>query len=128
MRRQSLIQLALPWLMLLAFPVSAQASELPRGLIRLDPYPAPTLSLHDLDGEPYTLENRRGSIVFVHFWASWCGPCRKEMPAIQRMWDKLQDEGLEIALINTALIEASSMLVSTAAPQRVRPFASLIWM
>ncbi|MGD8796502.1 MAG: TlpA disulfide reductase family protein [Thiohalophilus sp.] len=103
MRQQPLIYRFLPWLMLLlALPVYAQPSALPEGIIQLDPYPAPVLSLNDLDGEPYSLENQHGSVVFVHFWASWCGPCRKEMPAIQRMWDKLQDEGLEIALVNTA--------------------------
>jgi thiol-disulfide isomerase/thioredoxin len=40
--------------------------------------------------------------VFLHFWASWCGPCRKEMPAIQRMSELIQDDRLIIVLINTA--------------------------
>lgn len=82
--------------------VHAQTPDLPKGIIALDGYPAPSLEVRDLDGKPYSLAGDRGSLVFVHFWASWCGPCRKEMPAIQRMWNTLKDEGLKIALVNTA--------------------------
>jgi len=81
---------------------TAEPANPPAGIIALQPYPAPEIRLSDLDGNPYTLEENRGSVVFVHFWASWCGPCRKEMPAIQRMWKQLEAEGLKIALINTA--------------------------
>ncbi|MCK5091293.1 MAG: TlpA family protein disulfide reductase, partial [Gammaproteobacteria bacterium] len=37
-----------------------------------------------------------------HFWASWCGPCRKEMPTIQAIFPEFKDSGLEIVLVNTA--------------------------
>jgi thiol-disulfide isomerase/thioredoxin len=79
-----------------------ESTSLPKGLLRLSPYPAPATELRDLDGEPYSLEEQKGAWVFVHFWASWCGPCRKEMPAIQNMASILQSEGLQLALINTA--------------------------
>ncbi len=75
---------------------------LPPGIIELKPYPAPTLHIDDLDGTPYKLEADRGGVVFVHFWASWCGPCREELPALQRMARQLEAEGLRIAVINTA--------------------------
>ena len=55
-----------------------------------------------MDGEPWDLENARGHWVFVHFWASWCGPCREEMPTIQTLYSKFDPGLLEIALINTA--------------------------
>jgi thiol-disulfide isomerase/thioredoxin len=101
MRRRSLITL-FAWLLGTLPAVYAQSPQLPDGLIERDGYPAPSLTLRDLDGEPYSLEEDRGSWVFVHFWASWCGPCRREMPAIQRMWNTLQKEDLRIALVNTA--------------------------
>lgn len=84
----------------LTAPTSGQ--ELPPGIIAFAPYAAPVTQLSDLDGEPYSLQDDQGQVVFVHFWASWCGPCRREMPAIQRMWNILEKEGLKIALINTA--------------------------
>ncbi|MFP3873390.1 MAG: TlpA family protein disulfide reductase [Thiohalophilus sp.] len=120
MRRQSVI-LALLSLLLWSTPIPATEADLPRGIIKLDPYPAPPLTLRDLDGEPYSLEAQRGSPVFVHFWASWCGPCREEMPAIQRMWNKLQDEGLKIALVNTAEDEDTVFSFLAAHAPTIRP-------
>lgn len=81
---------------------AAERSVLPGGILELEAYAAPDTALDDLDGEPYALRDDLGAVVFVHFWASWCGPCREEMPAIQRMWHELEPEGLRIALINTA--------------------------
>ncbi|MBN4080580.1 TlpA family protein disulfide reductase [Beggiatoa alba] len=76
--------------------------EMPAGLIKLNPYPAPGFLLKDIDNQAYDLSESRQHWVFIHFWASWCGPCRREMPAIQKMWATLEVEGLKIALINTA--------------------------
>lgn len=75
---------------------------LPVGLITLDGRPAPELKLDNLDGEPFDLENSKGHWVFVHFWATWCGPCRKEMPTIQTMANKMEKTSLEIIMINTS--------------------------
>jgi len=99
--RASLISILL-FLSITPWAAMAENARLPAGIIALQPYPAPDIRLSDLDGNPYDLQENRGSVVFVHFWASWCGPCRKEMPAIQRMWKQLEAEGLKIALINTA--------------------------
>lgn len=122
MRRQSLIR-ALALLSALLWTVTSPATEsgLPKGIIKLDPYPAPSLTLRDLDGKPYSLEAQRGSVVFVHFWASWCGPCREEMPAIQRMWNTLQDTGLKIALVNTAEDEDTVFQFLAAHAPTIRP-------
>ena len=84
---------------------SAGQTGLPGGVIPVDGYAAPPLRLADLDGEAFDLTELRGRWVFVHFWASWCGPCRKEMPAIQRMSDSLRDSALAIVLVNTAETE-----------------------
>ncbi len=82
--------------------LGAAAGSVPQGILVLDPRPAPELELSNMNGKVFNLDESRGHWVFVHFWASWCGPCRREMPAIQRMAEHLQDTPLEIVLINTA--------------------------
>lgn len=96
-------------------------ASLPKGLLQLSGYPAPVTNLTDLDNESYNLEDQRGAWVFVHFWASWCGPCRKEMPAIQNMINILQSEGLKIALINTAEDEDTVFSFLSAHAPNLRP-------
>lgn len=53
---------------------------------------APNFTLVDKDSNEVTLEQYRGKPVFVNFWASWCPPCREEMPYIQEAYDKYGDE------------------------------------
>jgi thiol-disulfide isomerase/thioredoxin len=85
------------------FALSAPAAEpLPKGLLVLDGREAPPLVLNDLDGERWDISTARGRWLFVHFWATWCGPCRKEMPTIQAIVSKFDASQLEIVLINTA--------------------------
>ena len=76
--------------------------EPPAGIRHYEQGPAPEFTLTNMDGETFTLASVRGKWVFLHFWASWCGPCREEMPAIRNMADELGNEKLEIVLINTA--------------------------
>lgn len=91
------------YLLMLQIPTGQLfAIDLPPGIIKLNAYSAPVISLTDIDEQPFNLNDVKGHWVFVHFWASWCGPCRKEMPAIQNMWHLMKDKGLKIALINTA--------------------------
>jgi len=56
--------------------------------------------LKDLKGAKRKLSNYRGKLVFLNFWATWCGPCRIEMPSMQRLYDELKDEGLVILAID----------------------------
>jgi thiol-disulfide isomerase/thioredoxin len=90
---------------LLLLCVTTLAGDLPPGIMALDGRPAPALKLDNLDGEPWDIADSRGHWIFVHFWASWCGPCRREMPTIQKLTEKLQDEQLEIVMVNTAETE-----------------------
>jgi len=82
----------------------SKSKLLPKGILPLAARPAPELALNDLDGNRFdlTLEQKKGRWVFVHFWASWCGPCRREMPAIQRMLEKFTEPPFEVAIVNTA--------------------------
>ena len=89
-------------LLLAGLTFNGLAAALPPGVMQVDGVPAPALKLANLDGEDYDLANSRGHWIFVHFWASWCGPCRREMPSIEKMTDILADSGIEFLLVNTS--------------------------
>ena len=94
----------------------ATAAELPKGILTLDGREAPPLVLNNMDGETWDLSEARGHWAFVHFWATWCGPCRREMPTIQAIFPQFDPAELEIVLINTAESEDTvfSFLASVA--------------
>ena len=56
--------------------------------------------LKTLDGQNQTLRQERGKIILINFWATWCPPCIREMPAMQRAYDKFKDQGFEILAIS----------------------------
>ena len=56
--------------------------------------------LEDVNGNNKKLSSYRGKLVFLNFWATWCGPCRYEMPSMQRIYHELKSEGFEIVAIN----------------------------
>jgi len=58
--------------------------------------PAPNLAAEDPDGKRITLRNYYGRPVLIHFWATWCAPCRQEMPALQAAYEAHQAAGLAI--------------------------------
>jgi peroxiredoxin len=62
--------------------------------------PAPDFALQDVDGKTWRLSELRGRPVIVNFWATWCPPCREEMPSMQRAWEQLQAEGVVMLAIN----------------------------
>jgi cytochrome c biogenesis protein CcmG, thiol:disulfide interchange protein DsbE len=69
--------------------------------------------LTDLDGRPIRLEELRGKVVWVNFWASWCPPCQQETPILRELAERYRDRGLEIVGIS----------VQETSPQDVRAYA-----
>jgi len=76
--------------------------KVPFGIRHYDLGLAPNFTLQDADGETFELDKARGSWIFLHFWASWCGPCKEEMPTIQKLADAMQEKNFRIVMINTA--------------------------
>ena len=62
--------------------------------------PAPDFELKDLDGEKVRLADLRGRPVLLSFWASWCGPCRRELPGLSALYKQYKDKGLVILGVN----------------------------
>ncbi len=62
-------------------------------------YPAPSIALSSLDGSRQALSDYRGQVVLVNLWATWCPPCKAEMPLLQRYFEKHQAEGFTVIAI-----------------------------
>ena len=72
--------------------------------------PAPNFTLTDRDGNTVSLEDLRGQVVMINFWASWCGPCREEMPRRVQIHQRYQPRGVTLLGVNVE--ENSSDAVS----------------
>lgn len=64
---------------------------------------APDFSLRTLDGQNISLSSLRGKVVLINIWASWCPPCRAEMPAIERVYNTYKGKGLVVLAIDSTV-------------------------
>ncbi|MCX8080037.1 MAG: AhpC/TSA family protein [Bacteroidia bacterium] len=82
------------------FPTNQQVmmfSRMVENMMKLQPGQiAPEIAMTDTAGKIFTLSNLRGKYVLIDFWASWCGPCRKEMPNVKKLYEKYKNKNFEI--------------------------------
>ncbi len=60
----------------------------------------PALALKDPTGKPHNLTDYRGKVVLLNFWATWCAPCREELPSMQALRERLAGKGFEVITVN----------------------------
>ena len=65
-----------------------------------DPKPAPNFTLLDMNGVSHQLSDYKGKTVIINFWATWCPPCREEMPSMERAWNKIKDQNIVMFAVN----------------------------
>ncbi len=96
-----LLLLGLGWIWLSAVPSGLRSNE-------TIPSPqagflAPDFTLKTLDGESIKLSSLRGQVVLINIWASWCPPCRAEMPAIERVYQANKDRGFVVLAVDSTV-------------------------
>lgn len=62
--------------------------------------PAPAFDAKLLKGESFSLDAAKGQVVVINFWATWCPPCRQEMPALDSYYQKHRDQGLRVIAVS----------------------------
>ena len=78
-----------------------KAQEPGRGLTAIPERPAaPDFELMDIDGKTHRLSDYRGEVVIINFWATWCPPCREEMPSMARATALIEDDGIRMLAVN----------------------------
>lgn len=75
---------------------------------------APPFILKDLEGDVKGLNDFKGHVILLHFWATWCVPCKDELPTIKALWEMLKDKGFLVVAIATDLLHSEQ-------PQALKP-------
>ena len=75
--------------------------------------PAPDFELTTIDGKTMKLSDYKGKKVILNFWATWCPPCKAEMPHMQNFYEKHQEEGVEIIAVNLTNIDHGKKGIKT---------------
>ena len=83
-----------------ATPGMGDLLEALRVILPERPVAAPDFTLEDLEGRSVSLKDLRGKVVFLNFWATWCVPCRREMPAMEQLHREYRGRGLAILAVD----------------------------
>jgi thiol-disulfide isomerase/thioredoxin len=85
--------------LLLQFPAYAEEA-LGYHLNPVPPHQAADFTLQDMDESSHSLSDYRGKVVLLNFWATWCPPCRHEMPSMEALYQRYKDKGFTVLAIN----------------------------
>ena len=106
---KKLFLLLLPFVMVLFICFTAETIEVPG-----DDYPqAPEFTLEDLNGNKISLSDLKGKVIFLNFWATWCGPCKAEIPHFIEAYKEYKDKGMEIIGISVDRTGVKSVIKFT---------------
>jgi len=89
------------WLRAACAPLLALVTLLAAATPLAPSAPAPDFTLRTLDGQKLRLGEQRGRVVLVNFWATWCGPCRQEMPHLNKLYEKYKAKGVIVLGVMT---------------------------
>jgi peroxiredoxin len=101
---------ALMGLTVAALPASSLAADIAPGV------DAPTFQLNSSLGKPVALADLKGQVVLINFWASWCGPCRQEMPILDQLYRSYQAAGFTLIGVNVEPNAADAQKFLKATP------------
>ncbi len=95
-----LLALGMAWIALSRAPEQVAVAKVGPPPSPQTGFTAPDFTLDILGGGTVSLSDLRGQAVLVNFWATWCPPCRAEMPAIQRVYDRYRDQGFTVLAVD----------------------------
>lgn len=101
-----LLTLGVAWIALSRAPEQVAAALNGRPSLPQTGFTAPDFTLEMLGGGAVSLSELRGQPVLINFWATWCPPCRAEMPAIQRVYERYRDQGFTVLAVDLQESEA----------------------
>ncbi len=110
-------------LLLTTFLILAPACE-GEEKAKSSPNPAPNFSLVSLDGKKYSLKDFKGKVLLLDFWATWCGPCKMEVPHLKDLHARYNGKGLRI--VGVALDQQGEKAVRPFVEKHEIPFLSLL--
>lgn len=103
-RRKSRLLRALPSLLLalsVPLPAAPPLPELGHTLTKVEkPFSAPAFTLKDIDGKTRSLSEFKGKVVMLNFWATWCPPCRREIPSMEAVYQQLKSRDFVVLAVN----------------------------
>jgi peroxiredoxin len=95
-----MLALGVAWIAFSRVPTEAAAARNERPPSPQVNFAAPDFSLETLEGDTIKLADLRGQALLINFWATWCPPCRAEMPAIQQVYERYRDQGFTVLAVD----------------------------